>query len=362
MWAIASILRRRWIEIGLALFIAANLAAMFRVAGFVTIPFHFVWVSLTLVYGFRRWSLNATLASCAAVCALTFTLLTARVMAGYLPVDETYEVPLMATMFLAMVWHARRRQSAMEEVRRLAESERRLREREREFVRDASHELRTPITVARGYAELIRDEHATSQTGEDAETVLSELHKLARISERLLLLYRADRADFLQTAPFDLEELLARIARRWRVVADRHWEVDADVPHKVLGDAERLETAIDALLENAVNATADGGSIALRARLEGDGVVIAVADDGVGIAQDDLARVFDRFWRVSRDRARETGGSGLGLAIVKAVVEAHGGTVGAASQPGHGTTITISLPGSAVRRDRVSDESHVTLA
>jgi len=137
-------------------------------------------------------------------------------------------VPLMAGMFLAMVWHARRRAAAMEEVRRLAESEHRLREREREFVRDASHSLRTPITVARGYTELIRAAHATTQTSDDAGVVLGELHKLTLISERLLTLARAEQADFLRRAELDLEALLTRTARRWTAAAPRRWQVQVD--------------------------------------------------------------------------------------------------------------------------------------
>jgi two-component system, OmpR family, sensor kinase len=345
MSAIASWLRRHWVELGWGAFAAVNLIVMARVWTAQTVPFHFVWVSLTLVYGFRIWRMDTTLLVCTAVCALTAGAFAGPIAAGWIHPDELTEVPLMAAMFLAMVWHAQRRAAAMEEVRRLAESERRLRERERDFVRDASHELRTPITVARGYAELIRAAHEASEAGDDAEQILGELEKLTRISERLLTLARAEQADFLRRAPLDLEDLITRTARRWTVAAERRWQVEVGEDGELLADAERLEAALDALIENAVAATAEGGRILLRAGVREDGhAVVEVVDDGIGIRPEHLDRVFDRFWRVDKDRGRERGGSGLGLAIVRAIVEAHGGSVGVASELGFGSTFSLRLP------------------
>jgi signal transduction histidine kinase len=344
MSAIASWLRRRWVEVAWAAFAAVNLTAMFSMGTAQTVPFHFVWVSLTLVYGFRIWRLETTLLVCAAVCGLTAAAFVGPIAAGWIPADELTEVPLMAAMFLAMVWHARRRAAALDEVRRLAESERRLREREHEFIRDASHELRTPITVARGYAELVRAGHDSSETGEDAEMILGELEKLTRISERLLTLARAEQAGFLRRAMLDLDELVTRTVRRWTAAADRNWQVEVDADGRLEADPEQLESALDALIENAVAATAEGGRILLRARVDDGDAVIEVVDDGVGILPEHRDRVFDRFWRVASDRARETGGTGLGLAIVRAIVEAHGGSVTVTSMFGRGSTFTCWLP------------------
>jgi two-component system, OmpR family, sensor kinase len=344
-WGALTVLRRHWVELAWGAFAAVNLLVMFRLDTALTVPFHFVWVSLTLVYGFRTWAPRPTLIVCVAVCGLTGAAFLEPIMAGRLNPDELTEVPLMAGMFLAMVWHARRRVAAIEEVRRLADSEHRLREREREFVRDASHSLRTPITVARGYTELIRGAHATTQTSEDAGVVLGELHKLTLISERLLTLARAEQADFLRRAALDLEALLTRTARRWTAAAPRRWQVQVDDDGELLADAEQLESALDALIENAVAATKVDGRILLRARAEYDHAVIEVVDDGSGIRPEHLARVFDRFWRVDNDPASDTRGTGLGLAIVKAIAQAHGGTVSVASQPGGGSTFTVRLPG-----------------
>jgi signal transduction histidine kinase len=345
MSAIASLLRKRWLELAWGAFAAVNLLVMFRVGTAQTVPFHFVWVSLTLVYGFRTWAPQPTLVVCVAVCALTSLAFMGPIMAGLVNSEEVTEVPLMAAMFIAMVWHARRRAAAMEDVRRLADSEHRLRERERDFLRDASHSLRTPITVARGYAELIRGAHAASQTGEDAAVVLGELQKLTRVSERLLTLARAERPDFLRRTEVDVEDLVTRAARRWSVAAPRRWQVEADGDGLLLADAEQLEAALDALIENAIGATDEGGRILIRARADQGDAVIEVTDDGTGIRMEHLTRVFDRFWRVDSARARHNGGTGLGLAIVKAIVEAHDGTVAVTSEHGARTTFTIRLPG-----------------
>ena len=157
MSGIGSTLRRRWVEVAWGVFAAANVTAIVLMSRWETIPFHFVWVSLTLVYGFRRWRFRTTMLLLLVVIASTGAALAVSIARGHQGPDELAEVPLMAAMFLAMVWYAVRRQAAVEEAGRLAASEHRLLMGQREFVRDASHELRTPITVARGHAELIRD-------------------------------------------------------------------------------------------------------------------------------------------------------------------------------------------------------------
>ncbi len=140
--------RENWVDIAWVAFALANLAAMALIPTWETVPFHFIWVSLTLLYGFRVWRMRPTMWVLGAVMASTATLIWIDVTRGAQPADELTEVPLMAAMFLAMVWHARRRLAAMEEIERVSGENLRLLERERRFVQDASHELRTPITVA----------------------------------------------------------------------------------------------------------------------------------------------------------------------------------------------------------------------
>src|SRR3954453_23244635 len=118
MSAIASLTSNRRPEIGLAVFAAANFAALFWLLDYQTVPFHFVWVSLTVLYGFRVWTMRTTLLVLAAVCVASGVTLGTAAANGYTGVDELTEIPLMSAMFVAMVWHARRRQTALEEARR----------------------------------------------------------------------------------------------------------------------------------------------------------------------------------------------------------------------------------------------------
>jgi two-component system, OmpR family, sensor kinase len=344
MWDIGSRLRRHWLEVAWGLFAAANLMVIVFLDHWETIPFHFIWVSLTLVYGLRVWTVRTTATVLAAVMVTTGLALGWTVSHGGERPDELAEVPLMAAMFVAMVWYARRRQSAMEEVRRLAESEHRLREREREFVRDASHELRTPITIARGHTELIRS-HGDRQSTQDAEVVLDELNRLSRISERLLILAAAEHPDFLRPVPLQFDELVIDVARRWSAAASRRWRVDIAAEGSLLGDEERLAAALDALVENAVKFTVEDDQISLTGRSDDGHAVIEISDEGEGIPSDQLERVFDRFARADLGRTRGSGGTGLGLPIARAIVEAHHGSISVQSDQEAGTTFVVCLPG-----------------
>src|SRR2546423_14320480 len=206
MSGIASTLRKYSVELGWAAFAALNFAAMPFTGEWETVPFHFVWVSLTLVYGFRVWRLWPTAGALSGVVLVSGAALLAMSGRGQVSTAELTEVPLMGAMFVAMVWHARRRHAALEELRRVTE-------RERDFVRDASHELRTPITIARGHAELIRAGASSDQIVADAEIVLDELARLERVAERLLLLAAVEHEGFLFRIPVDVEPLLGETAR-----------------------------------------------------------------------------------------------------------------------------------------------------
>jgi signal transduction histidine kinase len=333
--------RFTWVDGAWFAFAIANLAAMVLLAEWETVPFHFIWVSLTLLYGFRVWKMGPTLWLLAAVMGLTGAVLTVDFVRGAQPADELTEVPLMAAMFLAMVWHARRRLAMTQEVERVSDANLRLLQREQQFVQDASHQLRTPITVALGHAELIQRTAADPVTADDARVVVEELTRLRRLADRLLVLASAEHPGFVHRTPIEIEPLLVDAIRRWGHV-QRRWGISV-VDVTVDADRDRLALALDTLIENAVKHTGDEDSIELSVRREGGSAVLTVADTGAGIAPGDLDRIFDRFARAGRAGSRDNG-MGLGLAIVRAVAEAHGGTVRAWGSPGRGASFGIVLP------------------
>ncbi len=332
-----------WLEVAWVGFAVANLGGMWLVPTWETVPFHFIWISLTVVYGYRVWDVERTGWVLAAVVASTGALLMLEVSKSSQPPDELTEVPLMAAVFLAMVWHARRRVVAMERERASSEANRRLLEGQRRFVQDASHELRTPITIAMGHADLLAREIRDPELAEDAGIVVDELLRLRRLADRLLLLASSTDPDFLTTLPTEVHPLLAEARARW-APTERRFVVDRGNAAVALADPERLGTALDALIENAVKQTEPGDEIRLGARREGGRVAIWVADSGPGIAPEQLEAIFDRFARLDVGRSRDRGGVGLGLAIVKAIAEAHGGSVRVRSALGRGSVFEVLLP------------------
>jgi len=237
-----------------------------------------------------------------------------------------------------MVWHVRRRVAATREARRYADSEHEMREKQKRFVRFASHELRTPVTVGRGFTELIRDAQPGSQAAQDAIVVLEEFDNLERIAARLLTLARMDEHWTVKPSLVPLNAQLERTVTRWRAAANRDWRL-RPTSAVVVADRQRLETALDSLVENAVRYTEEGGWIELAAYPDGESVVIEVRDNGSGIPEEELAYIFESFRSgVSR------GGTGIGLAIVKTIVEAHGGAVSADNLPGGGASFRLRLP------------------
>jgi signal transduction histidine kinase len=328
------IAQQRLPELAWGVFAAANLAVMHSIHHWATVPFHFIWVSLTILYGFRVWSMKATLLVLLCVCWTTGLALLHIADATHHGIDEMTEVPLMGAMFMAMVWHARRREAAMVATRAAAD-------REREFIRDASHLLRTPITVARGHAELLAVTTEDEQARRDVDVVVGELARLSRISDRLLVLAAADNPSFTSIRDVCLPSLVAGTVERWSAAADREWAFEATAGGIVRADEERLVCALDAVVENAVKHTKLGDRIVVRGRTDGNGTVLEVADTGAGIDAETLPRIFERFAR----QPHPNGGTGLGLPIVKAIVEAHGGAIDVASAPGQGTTVRLRLPG-----------------
>ena len=348
MWGIAPprewrrLARRYNVELWWLGFAAANYAAMIAWPNWETIPFHFVWISLTLLYGFRVWRTGPTLVVLAGVMTMTGVSIALDAFDGEQLWGELFEVPLMAAMFLAMVWHARRRVAALDIAEQRAEERRSLLERQERFIHDASHELKTPVTIARGHLELLRAER---QSSGELDIALDELGRIDRILERLLLLATADQPQFVQVTEIELDLFLEDVFMRWSEVAKRTWRLGPLAAGRLTVDPERLRAALDALLENAVKYTNEAEAIELSARgAEGGIVVIEVTDEGSGIPDQALSRIFDRFARADPARTRSSGGVGLGLAIVDAIAKGHGGRCTAANTA-NGSVFALRLPG-----------------
>jgi signal transduction histidine kinase len=331
-------------------FVAINLLAMRLNPDWGTVPFLAIWVSLTAIYGLRLWRLQGTILTLAAVTLATGGIIVVQVLKGQQDADYLAEVPLIALMFLVMVWHGRRRVAAMEDklaameaVQRVSQENLNLLTQQQRFLQDASHELGTPITVALGHAELMERAALETEMAEDARVVADELRRLGRLATRILLLASASSPDFLRQEPVAVEAVLVDALERWGYLP-RQWRLGPVTDATVLADRDRLALVLDALLENAITHTEPGDQIEVSARRENGQAVLAVADSGCGIEPHDLQRIFQRFARASTHRNREAGGFGLGLAIVQAIATAHGGSVQVHSTKGDGATFEIFLP------------------
>ena len=214
-----------------------------------------------------------------------------------------------------------------------------------EFTADASHELRTPVAIIQTTAELMQTQPRTLEEHVRAWTRVSvETERTARLISDLLTLARADAGKSeLELTHLDLIDVVRSAVEEMRVIADSkglNLQMNAELPHEFTGDAEALRRAICILLDNALKFTSPPGKITVSIAHG----AVTITDTGCGIAPEDLPRIFERFYRVSKDRSRKTGGTGLGLAIASWIVEQHGGVITVESTLGKGSTFTITFP------------------
>jgi two-component system phosphate regulon sensor histidine kinase PhoR len=225
----------------------------------------------------------------------------------------------------------------------------------RDFVANVSHELRTPLTAIRGYVEALTDTETTAEQSRRFLGIIARhSERMERLVKDLLRLARLDAGqETLDIISCDTRNLVQGVMADMTPAADsRHQRIDVSVgpgAETLLGDPAMLHDALRNLVANAITYSPEGTTVLIEAsRVERDGAVraleLSVSDQGPGIPEDDLSRVFERFYRVDKSRARDPGGTGLGLAIVKHLVEVHGGSVRAENRPEAGTRVTITLP------------------
>jgi two-component system phosphate regulon sensor histidine kinase PhoR len=232
----------------------------------------------------------------------------------------------------------------------------------RDFIANASHELRTPLTVIVGFLEI-----ALSAPGLDPAARLTHLklmteqaQRMQRLIEDMLTLSRLESDDYpLKRERVDVKALVESVAEETRALSGGRHEVSVAVDGPdVMGSAEELRSAFANLASNAVRYSPGGGTIRLTWQRGPDDLRFAVADSGLGIDQQHIARLTERFYRVDKSRSRETQGTGLGLAIVKHVLLRHGGRLTITSVPGNGSTFTASLPNTSLPGLKVGSESN----
>ncbi len=212
---------------------------------------------------------------------------------------------------------------------------------QRSFVSDASHELRTPITIVRGHLELLGED--PEERRETIALVTDELDRMSRFVEDLLLLAKAEREDFLRVGQLELGALTDELHEKALALGRRDWELEARGEARLVGDRQRLTQAIMGLAQNAVQHTKEGDRIWIGSAVDDSEASLWVRDSGPGIPGRDQERIFERFARTSASR-RHSEGAGLGLSIVRAIAESHDGRVELVSRPSAGATFTIVVP------------------
>jgi heavy metal sensor kinase len=225
-----------------------------------------------------------------------------------------------------------------------------------QFTADASHELRTPVSLIRTEAELaLRRSRGEAEYKESLRHILLEAERTTALIEQLLSMARADSGrEALHFEPVDLRQTLRSVVDGWQQVAtirNLQFSASLDVPpsldaldFSVMGDETLLRRLADVLLDNAFKYTPSPGSVHLSLEPQGESAVIRVQDSGVGIAEEEQSKIFERFYRVDKARSRAQGGAGLGLAIAQWIVTQHGGSIRVESRPGEGATFHVELP------------------
>lgn len=218
----------------------------------------------------------------------------------------------------------------------------------KEFISDVSHDFQSPLLNIKGYADLLMDDGLAHDKRQNyAKVIQSETERLSLLTKQLLLLTSLDQIESpLKLKRFSLDEQLLDIIRKYRwLLEEKQMSLSMELDEvAITGDPSYLEKVWENLLSNALKYTAEDGEIDIRLSDYPDYVEVAVKDNGMGIAEGHLSRLYDRFYRIDHSRTQKIEGTGLGLAIVHQVVQLHKGCVCVASQEGKGTTFTVTLP------------------
>ncbi len=322
---------------------------MWMLPGQETVPYHLAWIGLALAYGIEAWEWRRTVAAILVYAVVTGGVLVTRAATGAIVWGEIAEIPLMPMLVLVVVWNIRKRHLAFATLSRMARHDA-LRAAQRERVsRMTSHEMRTPATIASGYAEILLAQETDPSRRNDLWVIRDELARLVQAGDRLIRTIRMQ--DHVDLEAVELDLLLCEVVERWSVLAERNWVVDAE-PIRHWCSPERLRACLDTLIENAVRYTEIGDTVRILGQVVGGRIVIGVADSGPGIdpmlvqalSRGEVGTTEPHDAYIARDPKAQTG---LGLALVRAAAEARGGGVVAGRSAEGGALVLMALPAPA---------------
>jgi signal transduction histidine kinase len=315
---------------------------MWLLPGSETVPYHVAWATFALCYGLEPWRPVVTATGLVLYTVVSGAILVDRVVEGTIDWQETAEIPLMSLLIALMVWHVQRRQRLLSEVTRLADRERAGARARELLTQRTSHEMRSPLTIASGYLEVLMARHHDAETTDDLSVIHEELARLNRACDRLVRSLRVEQP--LAVTAVDVDALVAETVHRWTPVADRSWLVAARAG-VVDGSAERLRACLDTLVENAIRYTSCGGTIEVYARRESDQLVVGVADSGPGFSDQFIEAVTDAHSLDVVDGARDDlSQTGLGIGLVVDVARLRGGQVVVGRSAHGGADIALRVP------------------
>lgn len=318
-------------------------ALMVALPGSETVPYHIAWASFALCFGLEQWSARSTWVGLGAFTVVTGAILIVRAATGVLDWQETAEIPLMLLLIALMIWHVRRRQQALSDLTALAARERAEAAMRELLTLRTSHEMRSPLMIARGYLELVMDSASPSEEQANLLVIDEELERLTRVCERLVRSMRV--GSDLEISDIDVDAMLRQTAQRWSTVARRQWRVDSSAG-SLRGSSERLRACLDTLLENALRYTdRDEDTVSLYARRMRGAIVVGVADSGRGFSTEMLRAAARQQDDTGLDGLRDDlSQTGLGLALVRDVATRRGGWVQLGVSAWGGADVAMILP------------------
>lgn len=334
---------------------------------------NFRTLSAPLVHRSRVLVLNSRIATAQLEKHLTLTAtvifvsaLTLLALFYWLQQKQTGNKQLMINKLIALIENSdadeeipglKLESNASEEEKKLADSYNTLMNqlsdnlrRSRQFAANVTHELRTPLTILRGETELaLRNNRSREQLQQILESNLEEISRMSYLIEDLLLLSKSDLGEIpLKMESLDLSGLTMELHHQGQLLANaKQINFSLDLPDDqiiIQADSLRLRQVLLNLITNAIKYTPDNGHASIALRQENRHIKITICDSGIGIAQEHLDRIFERFYRINKVHNRNDGGSGLGLAIVKWIVDAHNGKIAVTSTPGQGSCFTVIIP------------------